>query len=264
MDEYKIIEYIKRKMLPLDAKLLDDIRQFCNLDPNFEVLGEIPFDLRRDWVDHSIDPFTRACKHTKISASDWRRLMEEQCSRTITHFLLTDDFDKTVALLIWRAALAYVPTLHENNIKMCHMRVKRDEETLQANVVMPLSEKSKKLISSGKYCLIVPDPMLGTGSSSLLTIRMLNDLGISNENITILCVVAAPEGVFHLLVRCPGVRIVSVTLDGQLNEDGYIINDGLGDAGDKYFCDNEIGSFVYARHCFSDEEWKYLSILLED
>ena len=80
--------------------------------------------------------------------------------------------------------------------------------------------------------VIVVDPMLATGNSSVAAIDLLKKAGATN--IRFLCLLAAPEGVARMKEAHPDVRIVAAALDQRLNEIGYILP-GLGDAGDRMF-----------------------------
>ncbi len=80
--------------------------------------------------------------------------------------------------------------------------------------------------------VMVLDPMLATGGSLVHTLGLLCERGATD--ITVLCVVAAPEGVAALGQAAPGVRLITATVDEGLNEDAYIVP-GLGDAGDRQF-----------------------------
>lgn len=80
--------------------------------------------------------------------------------------------------------------------------------------------------------VMVLDPMLATGGSLVHTLGLLIDRGATD--ITVLCVVAAPEGVAALAQAAPGVRLFTATVDDGLNADAYIVP-GLGDAGDRQF-----------------------------
>jgi len=80
--------------------------------------------------------------------------------------------------------------------------------------------------------VMVLDPMLATGGSLVHTLGLLVDRGATD--ISVLCVVAAPEGVAALSQAAPGVRLFTATVDDGLNENAYIVP-GLGDAGDRQF-----------------------------
>ena len=80
--------------------------------------------------------------------------------------------------------------------------------------------------------VIVCDPMLATGGSASDAIQMLKDKGANQ--IKMLCLVSAPEGVEKLQADHPDVEIYTAALDERLNENAYIVP-GLGDAGDRLF-----------------------------
>ncbi|OHV04777.1 uracil phosphoribosyltransferase [Mycobacterium talmoniae] len=80
--------------------------------------------------------------------------------------------------------------------------------------------------------VMVLDPMLATGGSMTHTLGVLVDRGATD--ITVLCVVVAPEGLAALEKTAPGVRLFTAAVDERLNEDAYIVP-GLGDAGDRQF-----------------------------
>ena len=79
---------------------------------------------------------------------------------------------------------------------------------------------------------IVVDPMLATGGSSSAAITMLKKKGL--KKITLMVLVAAPEGVELLNRVHPDVEIYTAALDRGMNENAYILP-GLGDAGDRVF-----------------------------
>lgn len=80
--------------------------------------------------------------------------------------------------------------------------------------------------------VMVLDPMLATGGSMTHTIGLL--LRRQATDITVLCVVAAPEGVAAVEKTAPNARLFTAAIDEGLNEAKYIVP-GLGDAGDRQF-----------------------------
>jgi uracil phosphoribosyltransferase len=80
--------------------------------------------------------------------------------------------------------------------------------------------------------VMVLDPMLATGGSMAHTIELLHRRGA--DDITVLCVVVAPEGLAALEKAAPEVRVFAAAIDDGLNEIAYIVP-GLGDAGDRQF-----------------------------
>jgi uracil phosphoribosyltransferase len=79
---------------------------------------------------------------------------------------------------------------------------------------------------------VILDPMLATGGSAAMAVSSLKTHGA--ERIRLMCIVAAPEGVQHMLEQHPDVHIFTAALDRELNDRGYILP-GLGDAGDRLF-----------------------------
>jgi uracil phosphoribosyltransferase len=103
----------------------------------------------------------------------------------------------------------------------------RDEETLQ-----PVQYYFKVPTELEDRLVIVVDPMLATGNSSVAAIDLLKLAGA--RNIRFLCLLAAPEGVERMGQAHPDVPIITAAVDERLNEKGYIIP-GLGDAGDRMY-----------------------------
>ncbi|MEC9434154.1 MAG: uracil phosphoribosyltransferase [Pseudomonadota bacterium] len=103
----------------------------------------------------------------------------------------------------------------------------RDEETLK-----PVQYYCKVPADLADRPVLVVDPMLATGNSSVAAVDLLKEKGA--QDIRFLCLLAAPEGVARMKEAHPDVRIVTAALDEKLNEKGYIVP-GLGDAGDRMF-----------------------------
>jgi len=105
--------------------------------------------------------------------------------------------------------------------------VARDEETHQATGYFEsLPDDLTELP------VMVLDPMLATGGSLKHTVGLL--LGCGATEITVLCVVAAPEGIAALEKTAPNARLFTVAVDDGLNKIAYIVP-GLGDAGDRQY-----------------------------
>ena len=103
----------------------------------------------------------------------------------------------------------------------------RDEETLE-----PVQYYVKLPADLAERDAIVLDPMLATGHSSAAAIQQVKDAGA--QSVTLVCLVAAPPGIEHLLSEHPDVHIVTAAVDRGLNERGFIVP-GLGDAGDRLY-----------------------------
>ena len=103
----------------------------------------------------------------------------------------------------------------------------RDEETLE-----PVEYYVKLPVDLDQRDAIVLDPMLATGNSSAAAVATVKEAGA--QSVTLVCLVAAPEGVEHLHSLHPDVHIVCAAIDRGLNERGFIVP-GLGDAGDRLY-----------------------------
>lgn len=107
----------------------------------------------------------------------------------------------------------------------------RDEETLEA--ITYANRLPDDL--HGRQCYVL-DPMLATGGTLAMAIRYLVDRGA--DDITAICLLAAPEGIDYLKSALadvqPPVTLVTGAIDDHLNSHGYIVP-GLGDAGDRLY-----------------------------
>ena len=103
----------------------------------------------------------------------------------------------------------------------------RDEDTLEA--VQYYSKLPTDLVERD---VIILDPMLATGHSSVAAIDKVKEAGA--QSVTLVCIVAAPEGIEHVHEHHPDVHIVCAAIDRGLNERGFIVP-GLGDAGDRLY-----------------------------
>ena len=130
---------------------------------------------------------------------------------------------------VLRAGLGMVDQAHAliPEAKVGFVGVARDEETHQPT---PYLESLPEDLST--LPVLVLDPMLATGGSMVHTLELLKARGA--VDITVVCVVVAPEGVAALEAAAPEVRLFTATIDEGLNEAAYIVP-GLGDAGDRQY-----------------------------
>ncbi len=80
--------------------------------------------------------------------------------------------------------------------------------------------------------VIVLDPMLGTGNSSIAAVHRIKEA--KARNIKMACLLAAPEGIDAFQSAHPDVPIFTGAIDQKLNDHAYIVP-GLGDAGDRLY-----------------------------
>jgi len=103
---------------------------------------------------------------------------------------------------------------------------KRDEKTLQSRIYY------KRYTSLKGKTVIIPDPMLATGSTMDLVLEEV--LKEEPLKVKTLHCVSAPEGLERISKKYPQVEIYTIAVDQGLNENGFIVP-GLGDAGDRAF-----------------------------
>ncbi len=113
------------------------------------------------------------------------------------------------------------------NVRVGFIGLKRHEETLKAAVY---HQSLPKDLSDFEIILI--DPMLATGGSSVAALNLLAERKATRVRIVNL--VAAPEGIRYVRRFFPEVPIFTAAVDDHLNDKGYIVP-GLGDAGDRLF-----------------------------
>lgn len=129
---------------------------------------------------------------------------------------------------VLRAGLGMLEPIVEMfpDVSVGYVGLERHEETAVAH-----SYYCKLPKIDNRYTLCV-DPMLATGGSASQAISLLKAHGA--KAITMVCVVAAPEGIERLQSAHPDVDIVTASVDRGLDDKKYILP-GLGDFGDRLY-----------------------------
>ncbi len=137
--------------------------------------------------------------------------------------------DDLVVVPVLRAGLAMLFALEDflPGVDVGFIGLERDEKTAQAREYY---QKMPKIFAT--HHVIILDPMLATGGSFDDTINALQAKGA--KHITLVCIVAAPEGIGRIQHHHPDVNIYTAAIDESLNDRKYIVP-GLGDFGDRYF-----------------------------
>ena len=95
--------------------------------------------------------------------------------------------------------------------KVGHIGLYRDPQTL-----LPVEYYCKLPYDVAERDLIVVDPMLATGGSSVAAIDFIKQRGC--KSITLMCLVGCPEGVAAVQKAHPDVDIYIAAIDEKLNE----------------------------------------------
>jgi uracil phosphoribosyltransferase len=111
-----------------------------------------------------------------------------------------------------------------------HVGLARDEETLEP--IWYLNKLPEQFDPQAR--VLIPEPMLATGGTSMALMAELVQRGIQPANVRIVSVVAAPPALQKLGTAYPELVIYAAGIDEGLNERGFIVP-GLGDAGDRTF-----------------------------
>ena len=200
-------------------------------------------------VDHPLVQHKLTLMRDKdCGTKDFRQLLEEIAmlmAYEVTRDLPLKEIDVETPVATCRAKviagkkLAVVPILRAGlgmvdgivNLvpaaKVGHIGLYRDPETH-----MPVEYYCKLPTDVAERDLIVVDPMLATGGSSIAAIDFIKQRGC--KSITLMCLVGCPEGVKALQEAHPDVDLYIAAIDEKLNEHKYIVP-GLGDAGDRLF-----------------------------
>ncbi len=135
-----------------------------------------------------------------------------------------------VLVPILRAGLGFVHAAQELMpvADVGFVGVARNEETFE-----PHAYVNKLPDSLAGRPVIVLDPMLATGGSLAYTIELLLERGAPTP-ITVVCALAAPEGIQRLADDGFDLEIFTAAIDDHLNDQAFIVP-GLGDAGDRQF-----------------------------
>lgn len=133
-----------------------------------------------------------------------------------------------VAVPILRAGLGMLEAVTElfPDVTVGYLGLERDHATFEPSLyysrLPPLEGRSALLL----------DPMLATGGSATAALGALCDAG--PRHVTLLSVVAAPEGIARVEREHPEIDIVTAAIDTGLDAHAYIVP-GLGDFGDRLF-----------------------------
>ena len=113
------------------------------------------------------------------------------------------------------------------NAEKGHIGLYRDEQTYE-----PV-EYLFKLPKTRNKKVLVLDPMLATGNSSIVAINLIKNKGVNIKDVSLISLLAAPEGIRNLQKQHKSLHIFTCQIDAKLDKNKFIVP-GLGDAGDRY------------------------------
>ncbi|MDD2207037.1 MAG: uracil phosphoribosyltransferase [Aminobacterium sp.] len=227
-------------------KRIEKIRRFENkLVPSRSHEGEgriVIFD--HPLVQHKVS----IIRNKNTSVKEFRELVQEIAGLMV--YEITRDLplvkvevetpiEKTIGYTLEGKKLAIVPVLRAGlgmvdgilqiipNAKVGHIGLYRDPETLE-----PVEYYCKLPNDIDDRDIFILDPMLATGGSATAAISLVKAKGA--RKVSLVCLIAAPEGVEKVHSTHPDVDVYAAALDDHLNDHGYIVP-GLGDAGDRLF-----------------------------
>lgn len=111
-----------------------------------------------------------------------------------------------------------------------HLGIARNEETLEPSCY--INKLPQQFDPETR--VLIPEPMLATGGSILMTLQELTKRGVNPAMVRIVSVVTAPNALQRLNETYPELVVFAAAIDEGLNEHGFIVP-GLGDAGDRTF-----------------------------
>lgn len=199
-------------------------------------------------IEHPLaqDKLTRL-RNKKTIPADFRRLIMElaqilvlEATRDVklkdveveTPFAITTGKKLAEALTlvpIMRAGLAMV----EGGLQLLpaasvgHIGIYRDKmvrNTVEYYFRLPPNIKKTRVL--------ILDPMLATGDTACATVCRLKEYDV--KHIDFLCLLASKQGIDKVLAEHPDVRIYTLCVESELNDQDYILP-GVGDAGDRIY-----------------------------
>jgi uracil phosphoribosyltransferase len=175
-------------------------------------------------VSHPVAHDCLAQLRDASTPSDRFRLLTERISVVIAAEALASLPSRPM-----RAGLAMLPGLLHlvPEARVGFIGLKRNEETAVASRYF---ERLPEGLADSHVFVI--DPMLATGGSAIDAIRLLREAGA--RHISLLCIVAAPEGVQAVDAAFPDVPLFCPAVDTALNARKFIVP-GLGDFGDRLY-----------------------------
>lgn len=183
----------------------------------------------------STDAFRRAADSLALiqayESSQWLNAVSYEVETPLSKCTALEYTQDVVLVPILRAGLVFLPSFLKvyPSASVGLIGIRRDEKSAMPECYYCKVPKVPK--TAQVYIL---DPMIATGGSVRLAISILLKEGVTEEQTTVIGVLAAPEGISSLYTHFPHVRTMISHIDDGLDKSKRIIP-GLGDFGDRYF-----------------------------
>lgn len=185
-------------------------------------------------MTNKISKLLAQIRNRHLSTENFRKDSDE-----LSTFLANETFKKipkhkrsrVVIVIILRASIAMLPAFLKHFLysPVGVVGLKRDEKTAIAKKYYENLPKLNK-----DSIVIVPDPMIATGGSMNVVIKILLSQGVLAEHIYYTGFIGATEGLNLISKVIPEENITLLVIDAELDDKKYIVP-GLGDFGDRYF-----------------------------
>jgi len=140
--------------------------------------------------------------------------------------------DENILLVpILRSGMVFLPSFMKmfSSAAVGFIGIRRDEKTALPHIYY------ENIINDCKdFKIVILDPMIATGGSTIAAIKRLVTQQSVAENILITSIIASEDGINAILKTFPKVKVTTAIIDPELDENKFIIP-GLGDFGDRFF-----------------------------
>ncbi len=140
--------------------------------------------------------------------------------------------DENILLVpILRSGIAFLPSFMKmfSSAVVGFIGIRRDEQTAFPHIYY------ENLINDCTgFKIIILDPMIATGGSTIAAIKRLLNQHANEENILVTSIICSKDGIKAILKAFPKVKVTTAVIDPELDKNKFIIP-GLGDFGDRFF-----------------------------
>ena len=180
------------------------------------------------------DELMLAFFNTDIVGDEYAQIIGNFTAQLAAEHLEDKDMGQgTVISPILRAGAAMSNRLTKRlpEAELTKISMRRNMQTLKPFVFR--SELNSIQQPEGKR-LILTDPAIATGGSLLQAIHLAKQNGFTEEHISIMAMLGAPEGLAKLTKEHPAIKIHLAGMVDNIRPDGYF-NPNVGDFGDRLF-----------------------------